>query len=230
MKPQTCCCHICKTSLNQYKREFLPCTRCNKIVCRNCFGTKYKASTWDESSRRRSSWLCPSCTGTCTCSRCRKIPKSPPLKFSSGSEEFKREIERDFRRSPSPSPIPSPTIPGSPRGSSYVTSHEMTPTHFSTEQIREIYQREQRCDRSIREMERLLQIVKKEKRELAEERARLEREVNHNSPEAPRHAIAETLFDNPWGQLLISSERTLMCEDPEHNDDWEGEQMISASV
>lgn len=77
MKTSTCCCHICKTSTTHhlYKREFLPCTQCNKIVCRNCFGTKFREGNWEKSLRYKNSWVCPSCQGICPCIRCRKKQK-----------------------------------------------------------------------------------------------------------------------------------------------------------
>lgn len=215
MKPQTCCCHICKTSLNQYKREFLPCTACNKIVCKNCFGTKFKASTWEESYRVRLSWLCPSCSGTCVCPRCRKKPTVFGGKISPmGSEEFKpshkeatrdrnrgssgrdRERDRDLRnsfdldmdysnsRESSPEPAGyhhSRVHIGSPTNSTGNTSpiRNSEKYKFKVEklffvQLQELVDREKRCEGNIKEMSRLLQIMRREKEIIVSERSKLE--------------------------------------------------------
>jgi len=138
MKPQTCCCHVCRTSLNQYKREFIPCTTCNKIICKPCFGTRWKGETWEEVDRCRKNYSCPPCKGTCTCPRCKKRPRSYMDQNQLDSEDLIRN------RLSNPSTID------------------------------ELRVRERRCDMWIKEMEKMIIIMKREKEELVMERQRLE--------------------------------------------------------
>jgi len=219
MKAQTCCCHVCKTSLNQYKREYMPCTVCNKIVCKNCFGTKFKESTWEQAVSERSTWLCPSCSGNCPCNRCRKKPTSK-LQLSPGpisTEDFKHSSNGHSQNNgfhfhilsspPSPTSTSSQInagcnfngngtssfgIPASmdrDRYSIFVEKEKYTLNLSSNyhvdksrpkidklhlNQLQEYIDREKRCDTNVKEMERLLTIMKKEKEEVTEERIKLE--------------------------------------------------------
>jgi len=182
----TCCCHICKTSLNQYKREYLGCSQCNKIVCKNCFGTKFKAATWEE-SKRHTSWLCPSCSGTCVCPRCRKRQGSPSfssIKISPvGSEEFKSSAES------------SPTR----------ERHGGEKIKFKVEkvvygQLQDMIDREKRCDVNIKEMERLLYIMRREKEDISDERSKLENMLSF----AHRKKLDSVFsYSSRWNQLLM---------------------------
>jgi len=160
MKPQTCCCHICKTSLNQYKREFLPCTACNKIVCKNCFGTKFKGPSWEESNEDRAAWLCPSCCGTCSCPRCRKKPR-----LGATPDDFK------------PNSDDEPVI------RIHIEKLKPKVEKLVLAQLQDMIEREKRCESVIKEMERLLMIMRREKEDICEERQQLEaltNEVNHH--------------------------------------------------
>jgi len=225
MKAQTCCCLVFKTSLNQYKREYMPCTVCNKIVCKNCFGTKFKESTWEQAVSERSTWLCPSCSGNCPCNRCRKKPTTKlQLQLSPGpisTEDFKHSSNGhsqingyQFHNLSSP---PSPTssqinascnfngngigivsigIPASmdkDRYSNFVekekytlnlcsnlySNHHMDKSRPKIDkvhlhQLQEYVEREKRCETNVKEMERLLSIMKKEREEVTEARIKLE--------------------------------------------------------
>jgi len=211
MKPQTCCCHCCKTSLNQYKREFLPCTNCNKIVCRNCFGTKFRAATWEESVKNRKNWLCPSCSGTCICPRCRK--RSSPtysLKISSnGCEEFKRDSSPDTLSelsTPRASPI-------------RIEKFKIRVEKVVFSQLQEMVDREKRCDGNIKEMERLLYIMKREKEDIADERSKLEDLITFGqfkkTPENKTMSNSEKNSTNArWNQLLFGAS---LAEDTKDN-------------
>eukprot|EP01119_Soliformovum_irregulare_P016196 TRINITY_DN4657_c0_g1_i1.p1 TRINITY_DN4657_c0_g1~~TRINITY_DN4657_c0_g1_i1.p1 ORF type:complete len:174 (+),score=12.62 TRINITY_DN4657_c0_g1_i1:235-756(+) len=156
MKPQTCCCHVCKTSLNQYKREFLPCTQCNKIVCRNCFGTKFRGPSWDESNANRELWICPSCAGTCACPRCKnKKATSPSKSLGVSSEDMKLS-----RSSSSECEL--------------LEKKSSKALKVMQSQLEELIDTERRCDTNIQAMEKMLEIMRREKDEIAAERAKLE--------------------------------------------------------
>lgn len=229
MKPQTCCCHICKTSLNQYKREFLPCTTCNKIVCKNCFGTKFKGSTWEESSKNRLKWLCPSCAGTCTCPRCRKRPVFTSLKTSNGSEEFKRESSPESSiATPSHSPA---------RGTEREEKVKVDKLKIKVEklvfaQLQDLIDQEKRCDTNIKEMSRLMLLMKREKEDIIEERLKLEAMINERKKKQDQQnrdgnptngESSGNEFGSQWNLLLYTSlcnisdqkKRSSNCEDLE---------------
>jgi len=70
MKPHTTCCHICRTSLTMHKRKSVACSTCNKVVCKNCFGTRWKGGSWKEAKTMANFWMCPACNGLCPCPRC----------------------------------------------------------------------------------------------------------------------------------------------------------------
>lgn len=132
-KPHTTCCHICRTSLTIYKRKSIPCSACTKIVCKNCFGTKWKGCTWKE-AKQMVRWLCPVCLKNCACSRCegkstkvkatfRYVLESPTDSISKDSfgstihtSRFQEESLQDSLPSSSSSCSPPPSSP-SPYGS-----------------------------------------------------------------------------------------------------------------
>lgn len=101
MKHQASSCHLCKTSLNQQKREFMPCTQCPLIICRKCFGNKLEA-TWEEVTPRRETWICPTCEGICPCVRCRKKMKTlqagDEYKSSKIAKKTSSTAEKYFKR------------------------------------------------------------------------------------------------------------------------------------
>jgi len=221
MKPQTCCCHICKTSLNQYKREYMACSRCNKIVCKNCFGTKHKAETWEEAFSSKPNWLCPSCQGTCNCPRCRK---KTPTKISlsnsglgigsglltedmkhthsskynhlgtNGKENGFKNEEKDLpaknegeneilsnqsKSLPTLAP-PPPHENGTsqnkrPSSSQGNVVEKLKPRvkKVVVAQLDDLIDREKRCEANIREMEKLMSIMRREKDEIVQERKKL---------------------------------------------------------
>jgi len=172
MKPQTCCCHVCKTSLNQYKREYLPCTQCNKIVCKNCFGTKFRGSTWDESSLNRDTWICPSCTGTCTCPRCKNKKPTDRVNQVNGKIFSIPTEDMKLSRSHSPSPTSSPIMERT--NNNGVEKLKPKVQKVILAQLEELLNTERRCDSNIREMEKMLMIMKREKEDISVEREKLE--------------------------------------------------------
>jgi len=166
MKPQTCCCHICKTSLNQYKREFLPCTQCNKIVCKNCFGAKLKGVSWEEEDKLRAVWKCPSCTGTCICIRC-KNKKASPILNGTGSPKLNVSTE-DMKFS-------NNKIHTNGDGKPHQIEKLKPKVHkVVLAQLEEILESEKRCDSTLKEMERMLSVLRREKEEICAEREKLE--------------------------------------------------------
>mmetsp|Transcript_18939 Transcript_18939/g.26475 ORF Transcript_18939/g.26475 Transcript_18939/m.26475 type:complete len:209 (+) Transcript_18939:82-708(+) len=199
MKAQTCCCHVCKTSLNQYKREFLPCTQCNKIVCRPCFGTKWKGPTWEESIAARDKWLCPSCSGTCPCPRCKKKPKlgfSPQMEEDTFKISYKSHVDLDRVRQAfedswdsqdgfisevkSESDCEkndgdkSPLCTESPDGWNSMEKLKPRVHRFVLQQLQDLAERERRVDENLDKMERLFMLIKREKEDIIAERQKLE--------------------------------------------------------
>jgi hypothetical protein len=133
----------------------LPCTTCNKIVCRNCFGTKYRSELWEQADSIRERWICPSCQGTCPCPRCKK---KPTLKLS--PEDFKGKIHTHHESSLLDKPHfekLKPKVKG-----------------VVLAQLEELMDREKRADSNVKEMEKLLYIMKREKDDIYSERCKLE--------------------------------------------------------
>eukprot|EP01115_Flamella_aegyptia_P006343 TRINITY_DN26641_c0_g1_i1.p1 TRINITY_DN26641_c0_g1~~TRINITY_DN26641_c0_g1_i1.p1 ORF type:complete len:220 (+),score=40.40 TRINITY_DN26641_c0_g1_i1:338-997(+) len=219
MKAQTCCCHICRTSLNQYKREFIPCTQCNKIVCKNCFGTKWKGESWESANSRRNNWSCPACEGTCTCPRCKKAPKTGLGKLSEDLKPHKVRTERDMKEkfqflvdelysgdsNDGLDIMPSPESEGEENHAEEITKSPVS--KFKDEQsfleairpkvksvlysqYEEVLDREKKCENTIREMEKLLYIMKNERSEILEERSRLENILNFQMKEVDMTSTA----------------------------------------
>jgi len=171
MKPQTCCCHVCKTSLNQYKREYLPCTQCNKIVCRNCFGTKFRGSTWEDSNAHRETWACPSCTGMCTCPRCKNKKPTDRSNQLNGKLLSIATEEMKFTRQ-----YTSPSSPPFIEKINPIGIEKLKPKvqKVVLAQLEELLTTERRCENNIKEMEKMLLIMKREKEEISLEREKLE--------------------------------------------------------
>eukprot|EP01117_Protostelium_nocturnum_P007805 TRINITY_DN2793_c0_g1_i1.p1 TRINITY_DN2793_c0_g1~~TRINITY_DN2793_c0_g1_i1.p1 ORF type:complete len:228 (+),score=58.18 TRINITY_DN2793_c0_g1_i1:125-808(+) len=220
MKLQTCCCHVCKTSLNQYKREFIPCTQCNKIVCRPCFGTKLKHQTWESANENRMAYICPSCIGCCPCQRCRKKPKlgtsslsdedyfkpnsarrhsltsSPRLSSGSSSSDEEDDVEEDdslmLSISPPSKPVnhfphPSRPIPSSEKNQmdwknvmESINFSKLKPEYqkYYGDQLEILSEKEKRCDMNVKEMQKLLAFMKREKEEIAREKCKLVQSLN----------------------------------------------------
>jgi len=260
MKAQTCCCHVCKTSLNQYKREYMPCTVCNKIVCKNCFGTKFKESTWEQAASERSTWLCPSCSGNCPCNRCRKKPTTKlglQLSLGLSGEDFKHSnghhvfsFHHNLSSPPSPTSSSSSKdncslysasssqyngialgngngtgsslngIPASMERDRYAVFVEKekysfnlgSPSNHHSErssrspkvdklhlsQLQDYLEREKRCEANVKEMERLLNIMKKEREEVIEERIKLE-ELIQSAITSTQNESCESVIEEEVG-------------------------------
>lgn len=191
MKPQTICCHVCRTSLNQCKREFMPCTDCNRIVCRNCFGTRYKAQTWVEAQSKRDTWICPSCQGHCPCSRCKKKTRpynSQGLKrfkkyqaqqlaedhFDESSLSFEDENQDsclELRTSDDSFSIESSFLSCSPSPFKFPIIPTMLPYY---QQLMDLSQREEKCESMIQQMERFMELLEQEKLQIHKEKIKLQ--------------------------------------------------------
>jgi len=70
-----------------HKRKSLACSSCNKIVCKSCFGTRWKEGDWKQSKKQLPYWICPACVGVCPCPRCQAksmglLPTSIPSSSS----------------------------------------------------------------------------------------------------------------------------------------------------
>jgi len=183
--PKTSCCHVCRTSLNQYRRDFIACTACNRIVCRNCFGTKLKNITWEEAQAEKETYQCPACQRNCPCPRCKKKPKLAPLRSAESSSGRKRrsshteESEKNDELL-SPESSDSQETDGGQVGLSpqIVTKHSDTvlaslPKEIAQE-LEVLLHREEKCDQMIKEMERFLYLIFEEKEEIARKRRKLE--------------------------------------------------------
>jgi len=78
-------------------------------------------------------------------------------------------------------------------------------------QLQELLDRERRCDSNIKEMERLLQIMRREKDDLLEERFRLEEFVEDEKVRKEREEAGKNFFGvafeygSRWNELLYSS-------------------------
>jgi len=81
MKALTTCCHVCRTSLTINKRKYLRCSsvHCNKVVCKNCFGTKIP-KLWKDAKEKNGSYLCPACDHSCPCQRCNQVQVKNSIK------------------------------------------------------------------------------------------------------------------------------------------------------
>ncbi|PRP86616.1 hypothetical protein PROFUN_05095 [Planoprotostelium fungivorum] len=90
---RTSCCHVCKTSMNQYQRDHVECTTtgCNKIVCNICFSTRLNEGTYQEAASNPQ-YRCPQCTGTCPCERCAR---------GKAREAYHRIMEEEKKVTPS---------------------------------------------------------------------------------------------------------------------------------
>jgi len=182
----------------------MPCCQCNKIVCKNCFGTKYRGESWESASSQRPNWNCPSCSGLCSCPRCKKVkPKlsyedfkpnkrqmersyddklssllladpesySPDLKeedlMDSEDDSILEEDDKDMNSDMSTSPPPS-------KVSVVYQPTKLAKKGSQSYQLDELKEREKRADTNIKEMERLMSIMQKEKDMVTAERKQLE--------------------------------------------------------
>jgi len=218
----------------------MACSRCNKIVCKNCFGTKHKAETWEEAFSTKPNWLCPSCQGTCSCPRCRK---KTPTKISlsnsglgigsglltedmkhthsskynnhlstNGKENGFKHDDKDLTeksegengyqsRSSSAQPhengISPSKRPSSNSQGNVVEKLKPKVKKVVMAQLDDLIDREKRCDQNIREMEKLMSIMRREKDEIVQEKKKLDYMVKEvETPPREEETIDSPVVDD----------------------------------
>ncbi|PRP86594.1 hypothetical protein PROFUN_05232 [Planoprotostelium fungivorum] len=68
--PKRVCCHMCRSSQKNRPQPQKQCSQCPNVICKGCIDSKLSDLTWSRRLVEDKTWLCPQCTGDCTCTRC----------------------------------------------------------------------------------------------------------------------------------------------------------------
>lgn len=177
------CCHICHTSVKTSRRNFIPCTTCQSIICQPCIeltGQNY------DSILMLSTWSCPRCCNNCPCKRCRnKLSKksdyspttSTSVILSSSQDKHRQKRRRTTsiidESSYSPSKISKTSLKlDAPSTFNQSTVNKSTLKSSGDDQlnrITELRSKNQQCIEYILRTERLLALIRSEQDRIAEE-------------------------------------------------------------